>query len=364
MTLPNVTVVTPQYSNPLLDHVIERMFTGGATLTEVYETMIYFFNILNLDTTDDHLKEHIAGIFAEISPEKENKKPISARVEDFVTTVTRGADLYSPVTFLLQDVISALNLTTHKEKTACRVALHRMKEKGIIDSPGGKYGCFRVVNSEDRSIDLSDTSDLKGEMRVGFPLNVHQFIKVMPHTVYIIAGETDSGKSAYLLNFSKMNSQMHKVHYHSSEMGKAEFLDRLQYFWPDASQNKNMKFYERSNDFASAIKRNPDDIHIIDYMQMFDNFYLMAEKIDAIGKSLNNGLAFIAIQKPKGRDEGVGGERTKDLSRLYLSLAPGKLKIVKAKNWKDPKRNPNGMEICFKLAEGCKFFNDGDWHKS
>ena len=358
--LRDVTGVTER---PLDEQLIYRMIYGGATVKEVHETVMQILTLQKIDITPEHLMDEIQAVISANDAEKEVRRPIQSRVEDFVTLVTKGADLYQPVTFLLQDVTTSLGLTTPKEKTACRVALHRMKEKGIIETAGGKFGFYRIVNGEDRSIDLGDLSDLQDEMQLMFPLGVHQWIKAMPHTIYIIAGETDAGKSAYLLNFAKMNSINYPVDYHSSEMGKAEFLDRLQYFWTDAAQNKNMRFFERSNDFAAAIKRAPDHIHIIDYIQLFDNFFLMAEIIDKIGKALNNGIAFIALQKPKGRDEGLGGERTKDLARLYLSMSSGTLKITKAKNWRNPKVNPNNQQIFFKLAEGCHFFNQGDWHK-
>ena len=355
--------VAHSYKNPVDDDIIYRLVFGGAKPEQVREIMMQIYSWRNFDVTPEELSAHISDIISANQPEKSARKPLHLQIEEFVTFVANKADLSQSVTFSLHDCYIHLGIREATEKASCRMVISRMVSRGQIEPAGHKSGIYRLVNSEDRSIDLGDLSDLKGEMRIGFPMNVHKFIKVMPHTVYIIAGETDSGKSAYLLNFAKMNSQLHRVHYHSSEMGKAEFLDRLQYFWANASDNKNMKFYERSNDFASAIKRNPDDIHIVDYMQMFDNFYLMAEKIDGIGKAINNGLAFIAIQKPKGRDEGLGGERTKDLSRLYLAMSPGCLKIVKAKNWKDPKYNPNGLEMCFKLSEGCHFYPQGEWYK-
>lgn len=312
---------------------------------------------------EDDLLTSLSDIEKTVRIKSNGNLPVAARVEEYVTFVTCGADLSQSVTFTLLDVTSHLGLKDDKQKTACRVAIKRMVDKGKIEPVGHKSGIYRVVNNEDKAINLSDKSDLAGELPMIFPLGIHDFIKPMPHTIYIIAGETDSGKSGYLLNFAKINSGSFNVHYHSSEMGKAEFLDRLQYFWADAGSVKTMKFYERSNDFSSAIKRNPHDIHIVDYLQMFDNFYLMAEKIDGIGRALGNGIAFIAIQKPKGREEGLGGERTKDLSRLYLALSPGKLRIVKAKNWRDPKFNPNGMQIEFKLVEGCRFMNTTPWRK-
>lgn len=358
MTLQNVTGVTG------IEQIIYRLTAGGAALKEVHEIMTQIFAWKNEDITPEHLTEMIQAVISANDPEKEVRRPIAVRVEDFVTTVTKGGDLSQAVTFSLRDVTSSLGLASLKEKTACRVALHRMKERGIIETAGNKYGFYRVVNDQDRFIDLGDFSDLQDEIQIMFPLGVHQWIKSMPHTVYIIAGETDAGKSAYLLNFAKINSINYPVDYHSSEMGKAEFLDRLQYFWTDVAENKNMRFFERSNDFAAAIKRAPDHIHIIDYIQLFDNFFLMAEIIDKIGKALNNGIAFIALQKPRGRDEGLGGERTKDLARLYLSMSSGALKITKAKNWRNPKVNPNNQQIFFKLVEGCHFVNQGDWHRA
>jgi hypothetical protein len=42
-------------------------------------------------------------------------------------------------------------------------------------------------------------------------------------------------------------------------------------------------------------------------------------------------------------------------------MSPGRLKIVKAKNWATSE-NPNGLEINFKLVDGCKLIKTGDWH--
>lgn len=355
--------VAHSYKNPVDDDIIYRLVFGGAKPEQVQEIMMQIYSWRNFDVTPEELSAHISEIISANQPEIAARKPTHLRVEEFVTFVAKEGVSSQTVTFSLLDCYNSLDLKTAAEKGGCRMVIKRLCDRGQIEPAGSKSGLYRVVNSEDRSIDLGDLSDLKGEIQLLFPLGVHQWIKAMPHTIYIIAGETDSGKSAFLLNFAKMNSISYPVDYHSSEMGKAEFLDRLQYFWTDAAQNKNMRFFERSNDFAAAIKRAPDNIHIIDYIQLFDNFYLMAEIIDKIGKALNNGIAFIALQKPKGRDEGLGGERTKDLSRLYLAMSPGTLKIVKAKNWRNPKVNPNNQQIFFKLAEGCHFFNQGDWHK-
>ena len=60
------------------------------------------------------------------------------------------------------------------------------------------------------------------------------------------------------------------------------------------------------------------------------------------------------IQKKRKAELGRGAEFSEERARLYLSMDNGKLKIVKAKNWKT-EVNPNGIGYTFKLVDGCKF---------
>jgi len=268
-------------------------------------------------------------------------------------------------TFCLRNIYDALQLSTRDEKKNVSIILKRLSEgdNKLIIKTVGVAGSYKTVTNTAKVIDLSDRSDLKGELPISFPFGIENYIKAMPGCVYIIAGETDTGKSAFLMNFAKRNTGFNNVHYFSSEMGKQELFDRTDHFWPNIGDDKNFTFYEDCyEDFDQLIK--PDDVNIIDYLELFDNFYLMASIIDKIGRALRNGIVFIALQKPKNRDEGTGGERTKNLARLYLALSPGVLKIVKAKNWRDAKINPNGLSIPFKLAEGCKFYNTDPWKKA
>jgi len=346
------------------DELITYLVAGKAPAQTIVDFVYSIFKMEGKGIKKSVLLESVQMEIAKMQGHDQGKKlPISAQLEEYVTFLTSGRDLSQLVTFSLIDCSHSLGLKDPKDKTALRVAIRRKVEKGEIEPVGHKSGIYRIVSDQDRPINLLDTSDLLGELPIEFPMGIQRWIKPMPHTVCIIAGEPDSGKSGFLLNFAKLNHERFTVHYHSSEMGKAEFLDRLQYFWSDAGESRTMKFYERSNDFAGAIKRSPDDIHIIDYLQLFDNFYLMAEHIDKIAKAMRNGLVFIALQKPRGREEGIGGERTKDLARLYLSLSPGCLKIVKAKNWRNSKENPNGRRMTFKLSDGCRFTPTSNWER-
>ena len=283
---------------------------------------------------------------------EKRERPITEELRDFIDRQQVG-------TFRLQDAYNHLQVATRDDKKAVQIALRRMDGR-LVEKVGSVLGTYKIINQDLKEIDLNDKSDLRGELPIKFPLGIHEFIKPMPGCVYIVAGEPDAGKSAFLMNFAKKNYKENKVHYFTSEMGKEELLDRFQYFWPDVGSF--IKFYERGNDFADVIF--PDDINIIDYLALFDNFFLMAGLIDAIGKKLKKGIVFIALQKPRGREEALGGDRTKDLARLYLAMSlGGTLKIVKAKNWRDSKMNPNRLEINYKIIDGCKFVNETPWRK-
>ena len=85
-----------------------------------------------------------------------------------------------------------------------------------------------------------------------------------------------------------------------------------------------------------------------------------------IFNALDGGIAVVGLQKPAGRDTGVGGARTLDKARLYMAIEPGVLKIVKGKLWRQEHINPNGMYVKWLLGGGANFKiekdnNGDDW---
>jgi len=107
----------------------------------------------------------------------------------------------------------------------------------------------------------------------------------------------------------------------------------------------------------------PDDINIIDFLELHEDFWKVGGLISDIHKKLNRGCAFIAIQKNPGAEHGLGGARSIEKARLYLALEPGKCIIRKAKIFKKKDTNPNGLSIQFKIAAGAKFMAEGVWRR-
>jgi hypothetical protein len=186
----------------------------------------------------------------------------------------------------------------------------------------------------------------------------------MPGNIAVVAGEPDSGKTAYLLNIVKDNQHAHEIHYFSSEMGAMELRSRLELF-PDIDINQwSFHAKERAANFQDVIR--PDGFNIIDFLEIHDAFYTIGGMLKSIHDRLKDGVAVIAIQKGKGVELGRGGSFSVEKPRLYLSLSndyPGhSIKIVKCKNWRTSE-NPNGLERRFKLVNGCQLIELNDWHR-
>jgi hypothetical protein len=145
-------------------------------------------------------------------------------------------------------------------------------------------------------------------------------------------------------------------------MGSSELRKRLDKFDDIALSDWKFKPWERSGNFADVIKPGKGKINIIDFLEIHDNFYEVGGKLAEIHNKLKGAIAIVALQKNRGVDTGLGGFRSIEKPRLALAMSPGTLKIVKAKNWKTSE-NPNGKQIRFKIAAGCKLFNQGNWHK-
>ncbi len=296
------------------------------------------------------LKDAQAKVDSVLKRVERKQRSLSEEIRGWVKT-TQGY-------FLTTDIHTELRITTPEEKKACYSSLLRMCESGEIEKHGDKRGCFRVVDSSCDEIDFLSITGIALDIKL--PFAIESLVKVLPKNIFVIAGEPNAGKTAFLLNVAEMNMERYEIWYFSSEMGALELKDRLMKF-DRPLQSWKVNFRERSNNFADVIR--PDAINIIDFLEVHDEFYKIGLYIKEIFDKLNVGIAIIAIQKNKGNEYGLGGSRGLEKARLYLSMESGKIKIIKAKNWAESKTNPNGLELTFKLAKGCLFKEESFWKK-
>ncbi len=266
--------------------------------------------------------------------------------------------------FNITDCYSALKAIGKKEKGAIRQAMHRMAKEGILEKYGEKDGQYRRVESEADVINWREAST--EDIKVRYPFEIEKLAKTYPGNIIVIAGAPNSGKTSFLLEFTRINmhSQSMPIHYFSSEMGGSEFRVRIELFENCRPQDWKFHTYEKSSNFSDVIR--PDAINIIDYLEMSTDFWRVAELLLQIHKRLKKGIALVGLQKDPSRkgqgfkEYGRGGSFGLEKPRIYLAIDNGIIKIVKAKNWRE-KENPNGLIKKFKLIQGWDFMETSGW---
>lgn len=287
------------------------------------------------------------------------ERPWIVEVKEWVA-VTKGW-------FSVTSCYNELQAVTMEDKGTVRQNLIRLRDARQIEPDPKRNGFYRRIELECEEIDWRNAPT--DDMPVKFPLDIHDLVNIYPSNIIIVAGESNAGKTAFLLNFIKLNMANYTIHYFNSEMGASELKIRLGLF-KDVDEWR-FKAWERSDNFIDVIK--PDDINVIDFLDVTDEFWKVGSVIKGIHEKLKGGLAIIGLQKNEGRydiktgkwvdrDLGRGGALSIEKPRLYLSMGHGRIKVTKAKNWKGNK-NPNGLVREFKLYSGSEFVPISDWDR-
>lgn len=255
------------------------------------------------------------------------------------------------VSQLSRDIAQQLNYVE-----ACEI----MVANGKLNRFGNKRGWYIPVNLDMREMDFMNADDEPSNVWLPFGLN--EKVELYQDSVVIIAGAPNSGKTAFLLNIIKENMSRFNVNYFNSEMSAGELKVRLGKFDYISLDQWDFKAYERSGDFHDVIKPGPENLNVIDFLEVHDEFYMIGRKIKEIHDALNGSVAIIALQKNPGSDTGLGGFRSLEVTRLALAIDFGRLKIVKAKNFTG-ENNPNGLVQDFKILHGSQLIKQGSWHK-
>jgi hypothetical protein len=332
-----------------LFHIANVLIKGGMPVEEAAQVLELF--ALKCCSPPFPLDEAREKIRSALKRNERREKSIAEEIRDFIVT-SSGA-------FLTSECFNRLHLTSREEKKAAVLALLRFKADGLIERHGEKNGCYRRIESELEEIQIDGPEDKPFDIELGLGLDEITFL--YQRNIAVVSGSYESGKTAYLLNLAYANREKQRVRYFSSEMGRPELKARLRLFGYPMQEWKKIKFIDRSSNFSDAIDSSA--LTIIDFLELTQEVYLVAEHIKKIYDKLTSGVCFVAIQKKRGSDLGRGAEFSAEKARLYLSFDPGRIKIVKAKAWKNPAVNPRGMELNFKLVNGCKFVKTGDWSK-
>lgn len=331
-----------------LFHVANTMIKGGAKQHEVSQTLERLALSCGYPQTDVRAKVESA-----IKRTEKKERKISVEINDYIA----GTEGY----FTNEEIYRALALNNADEKASARKALERFVKEGVIERHGNKDGIFRRIEEELELIDYRAAGT--ETLPVMLPLGIDKLINIYPGNIITISGTANSGKTAFLLNAIAINMMLFRVVYLSSEMGSSELKIRLKNFDNVPFDEWNFEAYERSNNFSDVIKPGAKPtIWIIDYLELLTDFWKVASLLKDIHNKLSGkDIALVALQKAPGADTGRGGAFGLEKPRLALAMEAGKIKIVKAKNWRTD-RNPNGLFKEFKLVMGYKFCDETDFY--
>jgi len=355
--LHGVTSVTERY---IWEHGVrdENLFHVAACLARTGNSDEYIRQTLTaiMSSWGEHDEKWIdAKVQSALTRKLKRERNFQAEVEEWIRVTERVISV--------TECYYALQCVTKEEKTAVRVAFHRLKNEGFIDKHGEKGGVYRLKDQDAAPIDILQVDMTPYDITL--PLGVHEYVTIHKGNLIIIAGESNAGKTAFCLNIAKANRKKHRVNYLSSEMQDGtELRIRLDEFADSIEAWREVNFRFRTDNFPDVIE--PDNLNIIDYLDegADKEAYKMTARIKEIGNKLKKGIAIIAIQKHSEKSWGFGGEGTMNKARLYMTITRhGVLKIEKGKIWRQKFVNPSGMFINFKLAAGCKFSGDSGWQR-
>ena len=315
-------------------------------LAMLRELSAEWLSLLDSDRLDD-AEQFMRGIERRVS-KWDQEKSMAQEIRDWVDEAEGS--------FRLQDIYTHLQLSTQVDKKNAWAVCNRLVTDEILEKVKTRAGMYRKVDGESLPMDWANAPT--NPLEVIWPFQLEKMVDIYPGNVIVVAGESNKGKTAFLLNTVKMNMDKHDIYYFNSEMGDSELRLRLSKFEGVTLEHWNFQAFERSDNYQDVIR--PDAINIIDYLEVEES-WRVSNVLKEIDGQLQQGIAIVALQKPRGRDVGYGGEPTLNRPRLYLSISSNTIKIVKAKCFRESDKNPNGKIMRFKLINGSEFIPQGEW---
>jgi len=320
------------------------------------EEIEYFLMLVAQTLCNPPMDEKVAleKIKSALQRDVRRKGSIAQDVRDFLE-VTTGK-------FRVTDLERAVTTVTKGNNKAILMSLSRLCKEGIIERLQ-EPGTYRMVEKIE-SVNIRDVVE-EDPQEIWLPFGLDRYVDVYPGNLIIIAGVTNAGKSAVILNMIRKNMDRRKCWYFSTEMNAETIRKRLKKSKHDLS-SWNFEIIENWDQSAQTMK--PDDLNFCDWIDPGEEPFRVVAKLSEIQARMRKGMAIVAMQKNLNTESAIGGQQTKSKAAIYLTVDPvdindftrgHKMKVVKAKAFDG--ENPNGFECRFKIINGIDFFEMEPW---
>lgn len=275
--------------------------------------------------------------------------------------VDQWLEMHKGETFNLDTICRQLELTERDLRNYVTQKLSYETRRGFLEKNNHLYryidNTFKLIDwvnaNEDDTLNINWPFGHEDDSRFGFDGNV----VIFPGDIIVIAGGSNYGKTTFCLNFLWENMDNFPCTLMGNEYTPVKFKRRISRMGWNSPTNGDgvpkFELIERREGWKDIIR--PDNINIIDWINLGDNFYQIGTIIEGIQSKLRGGIAVISIQKDDSKKYGLGGGFSQHLSSLYISIDFGRMTIVKAKEWSG--RNINNEMYGFEIIEAGSTFD-------
>ena len=275
--------------------------------------------------------------------------------------VSTWLELHKGETFDLEAICRQLNITDKDRRNLVTIKLaYEIKHKNLEKS----NRVYRYIDNTIKYIDWINVNTTEAlpilwpDGNDGTQFGFDGRITISPGDIIVIAGVSNTGKTTFCQNFLWKNMDLMPCTMMGNEITPSKFKRRVgNMTWANplrADGSPKFELIERRENWKDIIR--PNNINIIDWINLGDNFYEIGKIIEGIQSRLNDGIALIALQKDPNKTMGMGGNFGQHLASLYLTMDFNRLTIIKAKEWHD--YDPNNKMYGFTITNhGCDFEN-------
>jgi hypothetical protein len=223
------------------------------------------------------------------------------------------------VTNLQQWVTNANN---PQERKKIHVVMGRLEKEGLVKRTGKRAGEYRIV---DKDHEVQDWKNASVEaVKLDLPLGMHEAVRVVPGSILMFSGVTNTGKTAFAMNIAHLNCYRGTVKYLTSEIEQDEFRTRVESFnkvHGNTVDDWDVELIAKFTPASLPDLIDPCGLNIIDYLEPpAGDFTQIGPLITDIHHALKKGVAIINIQKKKGDEYGAGGQFVKNKAHLFCTL--------------------------------------------
>jgi len=262
----------------------------------------------------------------------ENKKLTTTELVDYLGS-------FQGQTLTIKEMMGDLQIKEEQQR-AFRMMLSRLcadGTKGIkIKTIGSKSGLYKILTNitpintlvipNSKPIDITFPYGIDDVSGFGF----EQILEVDEGDVLVIAGDSNSAKTAWVINMLAANMDKFPCVLMGNEYARIDnqlspkFVRRMKRMdwvnWENEAGQLKFIILPVNEDYEDWVQ--PGKINFIDWIDIEENLWLIGRIIKRIKHAVGNGVAIIVLQKGRGQILGRGRDWGLQMADFYVAIDP------------------------------------------